>query len=249
MVAENFLILLTAHLLADFVLQTEMMAARKNTSWKILLFHSVIAAATTVLVAGGFMPRHGLAALAVGISHGFIDWLKRYLTFIPSRHLFWIDQVAHFGVLLAIAALSPSLGIHSFWTNLLGDYHSYQKALKIISALILAVPVGASVVGRILQPYAESAGVDTRVGIPNAGRFIGKLERLFVFLLICLDEPAGLAFLMFAKSLLRFGSVSDRRNRQLAEYVIIGTLLSFMWAAGVALLLKKMMPITLLNEP
>lgn len=245
MVAENFLILLTAHLLADFVFQTESMAVRKNTSWKILLLHSVIVAATTVLVAGGFMARHWLAALAVGVSHGIIDGLKRYLTFIPPRHLFWMDQVAHLAVLLGIAALAPSLGIYSFWTQLSGNFRSYQEALKTISALILTVQVGASVVGYMLQPYAQSAGIDTRPGIPNAGRFIGKLERLFIFLLVTYEEPVGLGLLIFAKSLLRFGSVSDRKSRLMAEYVIIGTLLSFLWAAVVGALFLSVKGITL----
>jgi hypothetical protein len=44
------------------------------------------------------------------------------------------------------------------------------------------------------------------------------------FHLIFIDQPAGIGFLVAAKSILRFEEAKEQR---LAEYVLIGSLLSF----------------------
>lgn len=48
----------------------------------------------------------------------------------------------------------------------------------------------------------------------------------------CVPTPSAIGFLIAAKSVFRFGELSDRANRLEAEYITIGTLLSF--AIGVA---------------
>src|SRR5690606_20327074 len=61
----------------------------------------------------------------------------------------------------------------------------------------------------------------------RAGRFIGILERLFVFLFIIIDHWEAVGFLLAAKSIFRFGALRQVKDRKLTEYVLIGTLLSF----------------------
>src|SRR5213083_2393268 len=51
-------------------------------------------------------------------------------------------------------------------------------------ASLLAVPAGATVVGRWVQPFREAlsdASREQRAGLERAGRWIGMLERLLVF--------------------------------------------------------------------
>jgi hypothetical protein len=45
--------------------------------------------------------------------------------------------------------------------------------------------------------------------------------------------------LFAAKSILRFGEVKEHKDRMFAEYVLIGTLLSFTWALLVAILTQQ----------
>ena len=53
------------------------------------------------------------------------------------------------------------------------------------------------------------------------------------FLLIMGGQISAIGFLVAAKSILRFGTVSN--DRQATEYVIIGTLASFAWAIAATL--------------
>ncbi len=68
-------------------------------------------------------------------------------------------------------------------------------------------------------------------GLKNGGRLIGQLERALIFLLILIGQPGGIGFLVAAKSILRF---EEAKKQPLAEYVLIGTLLSFTLAIAVS---------------
>lgn len=67
--------------------------------------------------------------------------------------------------------------------------------------------------------------------LPNAGKYIGILERVLVFIFVVTGHWEGIGFLVAAKSVFRFGDLKDSRDRKLTEYILIGTLLSF----GIAL--------------
>lgn len=64
------------------------------------------------------------------------------------------------------------------------------------------------------------------------GKYIGILERLFVFIFVVTNHWEAIGFLLAAKSIFRFGDLRDSKDIQLTEYVLIGTLISF----GLALL-------------
>jgi len=53
---------------------------------------------------------------------------------------------------------------------------------------------------------------------------------------ILVGEPAGIGFLAAAKSVFRIGELKESTDRNLAEYILIGTLMSFTIAmvAGLA---------------
>ena len=72
--------------------------------------------------------------------------------------------------------------------------------------------------------------------LPQAGQYIGMLERLFVFGFIALNQWQAIGFLLAAKSVFRFSDLSRAKDRQLTEYILIGTLLSFGLAIGISLL-------------
>jgi hypothetical protein len=61
----------------------------------------------------------------------------------------------------------------------------------------------------------------------NAGRYIGIIERLFVFGFIVMGRWEAIGFLIAAKSVFRFNDLKETNNRKLTEYILIGTLLSF----------------------
>jgi hypothetical protein len=74
---------------------------------------------------------------------------------------------------------------------------------------------------------------DSNDSLVQAGKYIGILERLFVFGFILLNQWQAIGWLIAAKSVFRFGDLSRAKDRKLTEYILIGTLLSF----GLAILI------------
>ncbi len=88
----------------------------------------------------------------------------------------------------------------------------------------------------IPQKNTESGGLDEKEY--NAGRVIGMLERIFVFLFVILGNFAAIGFIIAAKGFTRF---KDLDNRDFAEYVLIGTLLSTLTAVLAAFFVKSLL--------
>ena len=81
----------------------------------------------------------------------------------------------------------------------------------------------------IVQPPTASA--------LRAGIWIGWLERGLVFGFVLLDQFAAIGFVIAAKSILRF---EYARKAEQSERVIIGTMASFGWAIGWAVLTQRL---------
>ena len=69
----------------------------------------------------------------------------------------------------------------------------------------------------------------------RTGRVIGFLERIFVFLFILIQQYAAVGFILAAKGIVRY---PDFGNRTFAEYILIGTLLSALFATLFAFLVQ-----------
>ena len=72
----------------------------------------------------------------------------------------------------------------------------------------------------------------------NAGRLIGTLERILIFFFVLADQFTAIAFIIAAKGFARFKELDQR---QFAEYVLIGTLMSVVLAIISANLVKQML--------
>lgn len=79
-----------------------------------------------------------------------------------------------------------------------------------------------------------------RPGLPDetnkAGRWIGILERLIIYVLVVAGQAAAAGIVVAAKSILRYPEISAKPQRIAPEYVLIGSLASWLigFAAGVA---------------
>lgn len=97
--------IMLAHLLADFPLQSNSLAASKTKSLKSLLNHIVIHAGVLWALLGlksGALP----IVLGVSGSHLIVDWLKPRLFHKSAVRAFIIDQSAHFICILGIGILA-----------------------------------------------------------------------------------------------------------------------------------------------
>ena len=72
----------------------------------------------------------------------------------------------------------------------------------------------------------------------NRGRIIGVLERLMTFFLIFQGGYSALGFLIAAKGMTRFKQLDDR---DFAEYFLIGTLMSIIFAGVPAFITRYLL--------
>lgn len=108
--------------------------------------------------------------------------------------------------------------------------------------LVVTIEWGGVFVGCAIRPFADrmtpnvahEEGVVRPPALPkgfvDGGKMIGRLERLLIFLFVLTAAPTAIGFLVTAKSILRFGEIKDHDSQKEAEYIIIGTLMSFGFA-------------------
>jgi len=229
---EFGLSLLTAHMIGDYVLQTHRMAVEKSR-FSVLLLHASIQALAAYVLAGRW--EAWLLPVTVGVSHAAIDRMKLAVPRGGALTLL-LDQCAHFAVIGALMTGLSAAQRHSFWTLQVSP--EVWRAWVLVTGAVVCVRMAGVFIGYWVQPYlreieqARGAAAVTPMsrGLSNGGRTIGQWERAMIFLLVGVGQPAGIGFLIAAKSIFRFGELKDRENRMEAEYITIGTLMSFGWA-------------------
>lgn len=239
---ETFIALACAHLCADFLLQPSWLIRRKR-KLAFLFLHIAIVTVLTSLFLGSFNP-YILGVIAV--THAFADYMKA--AFFKDRlGSFLADQAFHFTVIAGLAVVFPSAFSEGAWSILSTEQQMlYIDTLLIISGFIAAVPAGAYTIEKFMETltarHANPDGLQVRnqlQGLPNGGFIIGCLERSIIYVLVVSGQAVGVGFLIAAKSLLRFGEISNSRNREIVEYIIIGTFASFGWSLLIASLIEQ----------
>jgi len=187
-------------------------------------FASIIAVRVGVLIAQiswGFPDKpKGLLKALEKSSPVFYQWFPRVLWQVLQLGadilVCWslTDAVAPWGIPQAIA-LMPSV-----WVVLL----TYSVAFW---------PAGTLVAALTRQWLAEIQNDDAAKGLQAGGLWIGRLERLLTVSFVLVNHPEAIAALVVAKGVIRFAEIKEASNRRVAEYILIGSMLSF----GIALLL------------
>jgi len=200
----------------------------------VLFLHCLIAAGLAYALAGRWTL--WLLPAWVFLSHAVIDFVKVRST-RSTLSVFLLDQVAHLAVVVMLTWWLARGGELSLWAKYYGPT-LWRGWIAVIGA-ILCVRVGGILVGFWVKPYLDEieqahaeSGVAVKAvrGLTNGGRLIGQWERLMIFMFVGLGQPMAVGFLVAAKSVFRFGELKDRENRMEAEYITIGTLISFGWA-------------------
>lgn len=216
-----FIKLLLAHLLGDFVFQPNSWVAdkrEKKAASKYLYLHVLLhfGLAWAIVRESDF----GWAAALLAVSHGVIDVVKLYSQNDKTeRGWFIVDQILH---VLAI------IGIALLWTEVdLGNYSIDDRFWVYATAVLLLTTPASIIIKKVISIWTPDENGTKEADLQNAGKYIGILERLFVFFFIISGNFASIGFLMAAKSIFRFGDLTKSNDRRLTEYVLIGTLMSF----------------------
>ena len=216
-----FIQLLFAHLLGDFLFQPNKWVADKRVKklksaylYLHILIHFVLAWMMVWDI--NFA---GMAAL-LALAHGIIDVVKLYAqNGRTERGWFIVDQIMHVAILIGISLL---------WTDVnLANYTIDNRFWVYATAVLLLTTPASIIIKKVISIWTPDESDAREADLQNAGKYIGILERLFVFFFIITGNFASIGFLMAAKSIFRFGDLTKSNDRKLTEYVLIGTLMSF----------------------
>lgn len=243
-----FLAVLLAHLIADFLLQTDVMAAGKRTRKLPYLQHGLLHLLVLLATLAIFTHltlwswRTQLLLLTYVVLHIGLDIMKSRLArgtgFGDSTALFLLDQALH---LATIGALVWFLN-RSHWIDIkIGMAWSDTTQLHILTTMVIYVGVifgGGYFVRHLTRSLTVQASGDkeeTTEELRNAGLYIGWLERFLVLTAVVVQSPAMIGLILTGKSIARF---PEMKGARFAEYFLIGTFLSISLAlaGGIALM-------------
>lgn len=224
--------LIFAHLLADFSLQSTTLCENKKKlgikGMKYQILHALIHASTTYLILMDW--EQWIIPLLIFISHFIIDLIK-----IKFKISFVLDQIFHFAIIFILY----------FWqySNIENIFEIFQKLhnhtnlwIIILSYLIVLKPTSV-IIGLLIEKWLSNQKESVPDnGLPKAGHYIGYLERLLIVTFIHMGYYESIGFLLAAKSIFRFGELKEKEELRSTEYVLIGTLLSFIIAIAVGII-------------
>jgi hypothetical protein len=230
--------LLLGHFIGDFLLQPDAWikekALKKHKSLKLYL-HALLHGLLTFVLVWDFS--FWLPAIAIVVTHFFIDLAKaRFQT--PDQKAFWflLDQVLHLIVIYFVWYAWQGTGISV-------DVLNSAKLLVVLTAIVFLTNPSSVIIKTLISQWTPDTIYTVASSLPDAGKFIGFLERLLVLTFILHNHWEAVGFLLAAKSVFRFGNLKESHDRKLTEYVLIGTLLSFGIAIAVALIVTALLPL------
>lgn len=228
---------LFAHLLADFGLQTTKMIQHKRRlkerSW-VLYVHALLHGILVYL----FSPNKTiwLIPVIIFVTHFFIDLWK--LNKKDSALAFIVDQFLHIVVIVTLWLIY----YQPVWlqTKLMEIIHTQNVWIITAGYMFIIFPL-AYLLGYATSKWrSEIEMVITRstISLSEAGKWIGIFERILVYTFVITNHFEGIGFLIAAKSILRFSDIKGENIRKEAEYVLIGTLMSFASSILIALAVR-----------
>lgn len=231
---EYFLLIFIGHILGDFYVQTQNISIKKNKGFKWVLFHGLLYFFAVFLVSIPVMSIEiFFVVLFTSLLHLIVDGIKyayiKKIENINERNIFLIDQLLHIILILATVYFMFKIGIVMKELEIFKDlFNSFgiseiQFASWFFGLLLIHKPANI-LIQKIISLYKpidndEESGKDMK-----AGRLIGTIERIIMFIFISIGQYAAIGLVLTAKSIARYDRISKDKN--FAEYYLLGTLLS-----------------------
>jgi hypothetical protein len=236
---EPFLVLLLAHLIGDFVFQTEQMAMKKaHVSGWLLLHASELGILSWVLC---WNLECWPVIVAVFATHMIFDWGKPRL---PGDQLYWylLDQAGHILVIwIGAVWMAQTLPFNSMPISAV---ISIPMQAIFCAYILIARPITIGL-GLFLKPWRDeilkgsNQGAESSMtGLTKSGEWVGILERFVTLTAVLVGQYILVAAVLVAKGIMRFGEISQPGQRKRSDYILIGTFGSVGLAIVVGLLAR-----------
>lgn len=237
--------LILAHIIGDFCLQSNKWIAERNKNGarsKYLYYHIGIHALLLFLFFLGSLPEYWLGLSIIIVSHFFIDLGKIYLEKKSTNYkllLFALDQLLHLIVILLVFCVYFGSSTSIIMSLRIEKIMLYAIAFLIITSVApILLKLFFNKWYSALKENDESLDTDS---LKDAGKYIGILERILIVTFICINFLEGIGYLLAAKSIFRFGDLTNSKDKKLTEYILLGTLISFSIAVIVGLILRELL--------
>lgn len=227
--------LFLAHLMGDFLFQPHSWVIdkeKKKLKSPKLYLHTLIHGVALFLLLWDW--KLWTIALPLMLSHFAIDTVKLYFSRQETKTAWFLaDQGLHIISIIAIWYL-----VTKPETEGVNIKENVNLWIYITSAFFITLP--ASIIIKVaLRGWSLKLMEGNDASLADAGKYIGILERLFVFLFVVTGHWEAVGFLLAAKSVFRFGDLKESKDRKLTEYILIGTLISFGIAISTGLLVLR----------
>ncbi|MFC3034681.1 DUF3307 domain-containing protein [Pseudoalteromonas fenneropenaei] len=239
-----FLSLLLSHLIADFHWQPYTWVQDRNRYHfrsRKLRWHCAIHTIVGFMVLASWTHYVGWQeyiyaawlALIIGLSHFVIDVAKSYSS--GNTLAFLLDQAAHIMVLMWVSVLMLDISLAAL---LLKPQSPLAEILVVVIGYALVVNPCSVFISITLEKWPWLRPPSD--SLPKAGHYIGVLERILILTFVLLGEFTAVGFVLAAKSIFRFGDLTASKEKQLTEYVMLGTLLSVVTTVLIGIAVRQL---------
>ena len=225
-------ILISIHLLADFLFQTSAYSERKRQVLSTSFLHSFIYLIIFLAILAPIfeIKKIILFSLIISASHFLIN---------PQRRLqilfFSFNQLIHFVIIIGFYYI---LNLENFTSQLyidLKDCEYFKTFILYITVFSIILDPASVLIRKLFISISPKTYPKAYSEELKAGNIIGKLERTIIAILLLNNQFGLIGFVLTAKSIARFKQMEDKN---FAEKYLIGTLTSFLIVLITVLILK-----------
>lgn len=213
--------LLLAHIISDFVLQTNTMVKSKKWFSSYMLLHIAIVFVTTFVLSTSWK-----LSLIISVLHWLVDSIKVEIatrTKTKPNLLFSLDQLFHFVVITGAWVGYFHLLDKAFQT-ISFPFTNYKWSLILLAYTWVFYPVGYLIKFAAQSIVPTNEQIQTETNVEHGGKLIGQFERIIILTLVLLNQYEAIGFLITGKSIIRF---ADHNSNLRSEYVLVGTMMSY----------------------
>ena len=238
-------ILLSVHLLADFLFQSSAVLERKRQERKFLFLHCFIYFIVFEILLLPILQfkKAFLLGMIISVLHFLINFIKNKLEkSFPQRRLqiwiFSINQLIHFALLIGMNYIfNLENSVSNLYLKLEG-YENFKMIILYISVFSIIFEPASVFIRKLFISISSKTYPKENLEELKAGNIIGKLERIIIAILLLNNQFGVIGFVLTAKSIARFKQMEDKN---FAEKYLIGTLTSFLIVLTTVLILKGLL--------
>ena len=238
-------ILISVHLLADFLFQTSTYSEKKRKILKPLLLHCLIYFIVFEIILLSILQfkKAILLGMIISISHLLINFIKNKLEkYFPQRRLqiwiFSINQLIHFFMTIAMYYIfNLENSVNNLYVKLQA-YENFKTIILYITVFSIIFEPASVFIRKLFTSISSKTYPKENLEELKAGNIIGKLERIIIAILLLNNQFGVIGFVLTAKSIARF---KQMENKNFAEKYLIGTLTSFLIVLISVLILKGLL--------